>query len=333
MQEDSWTPGRILDTAGGYWQPCTLMAAVELDVFTRIGDGHLTAEAVARHVGGRPGATARLLDALAAMGLLEKSDGRYRNGAAARQHLCSDAPGYLGYMVRHHADLIRSWARLKTAVLTGNAVPNPEAPPADTSRRDFLMGMFNVASQLAPRVAPQIDLSGRRHLLDLGGGPGTWAIYFCRSNPQLSATVCDLPTTRPFAEEAIARHGLADRIAFADCDYLSQQIPGAYDAAWLSHILHGEGPEDCAAILAKTVAAMKPGAVVMIHEFILDDDGAGPLFPALFSLNMLLRTEAGRSYRQCELEEMLTIAGVRQVRRLHLDTPNGSDVILGEVPA
>ncbi len=331
MQEDSWTPGRILDTAGGYWQPCTLMAAVELDVFTCIGGEHLTAEEVARRVGGHRRATACLLDALTAMGLLEKSGGRYRNRDAARRHLCRDAPDYMGYMVRHHADLIPSWSRLKTAVLTGKPVPNPDPPPADAARRDFLMGMYNIARQVAPRVAPQIDLSAGRHLLDLGGGPGTWAIYFCRNHPQLHATVCDLPATRPFAEETIARYGLSDRIAFADCDYLCRQIPGTYDAAWLSHILHGEGPEDCAAILSRTVAAMKPGAVVMIHEFILDDDGAGPLFPALFSLNMLLRTEAGRSYRRSELEEMLTTAGVRQVRRLHLDTPNGSDVILGEV--
>lgn len=331
MHEEAWTPGRILDTAGGYWQPCTLMAAVELAVFTRIGDEHLTAEQVARRTGAHPQAMARLLDALTAMGLLEKSDGRYRNGDAARKHLCEDAPGYLGYMVRHHADLIPSWARLKEAVATGKPVPNPDPPPPEVSRRNFLMGMFNIACSLAPRVAAQIDLSGRRHLLDLGGGPGTWAIYFCRQNPELTATVCDLPTTRPFAEETIARYGLSERIDFAACDYLSQEIPGTYDAAWLSHILHGEGPGDCAAILTKTAAAMTPGGRVMIHEFILDDDGAGPLFPALFSLNMLLRTQAGRSYRQGELEQMLTAAGVRRLRRLRLQTPNGSDVIAGEV--
>ncbi len=331
MKTPPWNPGSILETAGGYWQPCTLMAAVELEVFSHIGDGNLTAAQIAKRMGGHSQATARLLDALAAMGLLEKSQERYRNSGAARNYLCKDAPEYLGYMVRHHCDLIPSWSRLKTAVLTGKPVPNPDPPPADVTREDFLMGMFNIARNLAPRIVPRIDLSGRRHLLDLGGGPGTWAITFCRHYPSLTATVCDLPTTRPFAEKTIARYGLTDRIAFADCDYLSQEIPGTYDAAWLSHILHGEGPADCSAILAKTVAALEPGGLVMIHDFILDNDMAGPLFPALFSLNMLLRTEAGRSYCQREIEEMLTAAGAKKLRRLHLETPNRSDVIQGEV--
>jgi len=333
METDSWTPGRILGTAGGYWQPCTLMAAVEMDIFSHLGVEELTAEELAGRLGGHPQATARLLNALTAMGLMEKSKDRYRNSDAARDYLCKDAPDYMGYMVQHHCDLIPSWSRLKAAVLSGRPVPNPDPAPDGITREHFLMGMFNTARNLAPRIAPRIALSERRHLLDLGGGPGTWAIYFCRQYPNLTATVCDLPTTRTFAEKTIARYGLKDRIDFADCDYLSQDVPGTYDAAWLSHILHGEGPGDCSVILARTVAALEPGALIMIHDFILDNDMAGPLFPALFSLNMLLRTEAGRSYCQREIEGMLTAAGAGRLQRLHLETPNHSDVITGEVSA
>ena len=332
MEAPPWTPARILATAGGYWQPCTLMAAVELDLFTHLGAETLTAGEIATRIGSHPRATAAILNALTAMGLLEKSEGHYQNTSAARDYLCQDAPEYTGYMVRHHSDLIPSWSGLKTAVLSGRPVPNPQLLPADTTREHFLMGMFNTARSLAPEVVPHIDLSGRRHLLDLGGGPGTWAIYFCRQYPNLSATVCDLPTTRPFAEKTIARYGLTERIKFADCDYLSQEIPGTYDAAWLSHILHSEPPEDCAAICSKAISALEPGGVVMVHDFILNNDLAGPLFPALFSLNMLLRTESGRSYCQREIEEMLSAAGAGRLRRLGLETPNNSDVILGRVP-
>ncbi len=165
---------------------------------------------------------------------------------------------------------------------------------ADEERREsFLLGMFNLANLLAPVLVKQVDLHGRRRLLDLGGGPGTYAIHFCQQNPELKASVYDLPTTRPFAERTIERFGLKERIDFQEGDFLRDKINGSFDVAWLSHILHGEGPEGCARLVEKAVTALEPGGLIMIHEFILNDDQAGPLFPALFSLNMLLGTEAG----------------------------------------
>jgi SAM-dependent methyltransferase len=194
-------------------------------------------------------------------------------------------------------------------------------------RKNFLLGMFDLAMVLAPKLVGQIDLSGRRRLLDLGGGPGTWAIHFCRENPGLEAAVYDLPTTRPFAEETIARFGLKDRISFVAGDFLQEELPGRYDVAWLSHILHGEGPQGARTILDKAATVLEPGGLLLIHEFILDDDLGGPLFPALFSLNMLLGTPAGRAYSGRELFEMLQEAGFRDARRLVLDLPGESSVI------
>jgi O-methyltransferase. len=103
------------------------------------------------------------------------------------------------------------------------------------------MGMFNLASRLAPKIVQEVDLTGRKHLLDLGGGPGTYAIHFCRRYEGLRATVFDLKTTRPFARKTIRRFGMEDRIAFRAGNYLDDDLGEGYDAAWLSHILHGEG--------------------------------------------------------------------------------------------
>lgn len=194
------------------------------------------------------------------------------------------------------------------------------------------MGMFNLAMQIAPRIVPQINLSGRRRLLDLGGGPGTYAIHFCQHNPDLSAVVYDLPSTRPFAEKTIARFGLSDRVTFASGDFIAEGVKGRFDVAWLSHILHGEGAEGCAVILAKAMAALDPGGLILVQEFILDDTLDGPVFPALFSLNMLLGTPNGQAYSQGELVAMLETAGARDVKRLPLDLPNGAGVIAGVVP-
>ena len=194
------------------------------------------------------------------------------------------------------------------------------------------MGMHNLARQVAPRAAAHVDLGGCRRLLDLGGGPGTHAIYFCLENPGLNATVADLPATRPYAEENIADYGLSGRISFTPVDYTAENIPGHYDAAWLSHILHGEGPENCRKILQKTMSALASGGKILVHDFILDNTGDAPLFPALFSLNMLVNTDSGRAYAEQEITEMLSTAGAGQIRRLDFRGPNDSGIIEGIVP-
>ena len=194
------------------------------------------------------------------------------------------------------------------------------------------MGMFNLAMQLAPRLVPAVDLNACRRLLDLGGGPGTYAIHFCRHYPSLTATVMDLATTRPFAEKTIHGMGMDGRIDFIAGNYLQDSPPGGFDAVWMSHILHGESESDCRKIIAKAFGCLDPGGVAVIHEFILNDGMDGPLFPALFSLNMLLGTEGGRAYSQGQLVSMLTGAGFVDVERLDFTGPNESGLIRGRKP-
>ena len=175
----------------------------------------------------------------------------------------------------------------------------------------------------------QIDLSERRRLLDLGGGPGTYAIHFCQSNPQLQATIFDLPTTQPFAEATLQRFSMADRINFIAGDFIEGPVPDGYDAAWLSHVLHGEGYDGRARLLVNAVAALEPGGMLMVQEFILDAERKSPLFPALFSLNMLLGTPAGQAYSEPELFELFYQAGLKQVQRIQMELPNGAGVVVG----
>lgn len=331
MGREDWNPGRILELSGSYWQTCTLHAAVRLGVFSAIGEERLTGGEVADRLKTVERAMSMLLNALVAMGFLVKNEGWYANTPASLTFLVKDAPQYLGFMIMHHHHLVETWARLGEAVETGGPVGGGSATRDDERRESFLMGMFNNAMLIAPTLTKTIDLTGRRRLLDLGGGPGTYGIHFCLNNPHLQAAVYDLATTRPFAEQTIARFGLSDRIKFLDGDYVSEAVPGGYDVAWLSHILHGEGPEDCQRIIDKTVAALEPGSLIMIHEFILDNTLDGPLFPALFSLNMLLHTEGGQAYSEAQLAEMLTRAGAGEIRRLSFRGPNDSGVVTGIV--
>jgi hypothetical protein len=331
MNTQEWNPGQILELSGYYWKTCTLHAGVKLDVFTAIDRERLTAADLAQRLKVDERALTMLLNALTAMDFLSKSDGDYCNTPAGLTFLSKASPQYLGFMIMHHHHLVESWFRLDEAVKSGHPVRGRISFGDEGKRESFLMGMFNIAMTNAPGLAKQIDLSSRRRFLDVGGGPGTYAIHFCLNNPQLHGTIYDLPTTRPFAEKTVAKFGLTGRIDFVDGDYLAEAIKGTYDVAWLSQILHGENPEACQMIVDKTVAALEPGGWIMIHEFILDNPMDGPLFPALFSLNMLLGTDGGQAYSEAQLMEMLRNAGVAEIRRLSFRGTNDSGIIMGIV--
>ncbi|MDL2260380.1 FAD-dependent oxidoreductase, partial [Deltaproteobacteria bacterium OttesenSCG-928-K17] len=196
-------------------------------------------------------------------------------------------------------------------------------------REDFLMGMFNIARQQADIVAAGLDLSGRARLLDLGGGPGTYAIYFCLRNPDLKAVIFDMPTTEKFARATIARFGLQDRVDFIGGDFLESELPKGFDAVWLSQVLHGEKPADAARLVARGASVLNPGGLLNVQEFILNDDRRGPAQPALFSLNMLVQTPGGQAYTEGEIKAMMEGAGLGDISRLQLDLPPGCGIMSG----
>jgi len=328
MTKQEWNPGLLLKLSGSYWQTCALHTAVKLNLFTTIGQETMATKEVAAKAGLHEGALARLLDALTAMQLLVKENDYYQNTPSAVKFLSADSKSYIGHMIKHHHHLMDSWAHMTESMKTGK--PNRgRASFSDEERESFLMGMFVMGMHTAPTLAREIDLAGRKSLIDIGGGPGTFAIHFCLENPQLKATVYDLPTTRPFAEKTIENFNLSGRIKFMDGDYVDKTIQGVYDVAWLSHILHGEGPDTCLEILRKAVAVLEPGGLVCIHEFILQDTMDGPLFPTLFSINMLLGTESGQSYSQAQLTDMLEEVGVKNIKRLPYVGPTESGILIG----
>lgn len=322
------TPGALLGLSGGYWQACVLHAAAELDLFAALDPDPRPVADLARRTGAEPRALGMLLAALAAMGLARREEPGYAAPEEAVALLSSRSPRSVRPMILHHHYLMESWSRLPEALRTGRPVAEPGFP--DPKKREaFLLGMLVNALAIAPALARDLDLSGRKSLLDLGGGPGTYAVHFCLAHPGLSATVLDLPSTRAVAEATIRRFGLEDRVRFHAADFAADPLPGPFDAAWLSHILHGEDPDTCQDVVDKAAQALAPGGLLLVHEFILDDTGDGPLFPALFSLNMLVQTRAGQSYTEGELRSMMTRAGLTGVRRLGFRGPNDSGVLAG----
>ncbi len=333
MTETVWTPPELLKMSGSYWSACTLHAGVKLDLFTQLSKAPAKADELAERAGLSERGLVMLLDALVALDLLAKKNNVYHTTPFSTEFLSSTSTKFMGHIISHHHHLVEGWGRLDESVQSGEPARNRLShEPTDLERESFLMGMFNLAMQMAPMIVPHINLTGRKKLLDLGGGPGTYAIHFCLQNPELQATIFDLPASRAFAEKTVAEFSLQKRIDFQAGDFQHDSIGGRYDVAWLSHVLHGEGGEGCATMLKKTAAALEPGGLLLVQEFILTDDRTGPVFPALFSLNMLLGTPSGKAYSEFEIVQLLQNAGLKSVARLPLDLPNGAGVICGERP-
>lgn len=331
-ERNKWTVGDLLGASTAYWKGCSLQAGVRLGIFTLLHDRSMSLVEVADLSEADKRGTEYLLNALSAMGLLTKQNNLYHNTPEAQQYLSKESPAYLGHIILHHHHILDGWAQLDEAVKTGAPPVAKRSYGEEVERESFLMGMFNLAMGLAPAIAEQIDFTGRHRLLDLGGGPGTYAIHFCLANPNLNAVIFDRPTTKPFAQKTVDTFGLSKRIKFEGGDITTDPVSGGpYDVTWLSHILHSNGPKDCQRIIDKTVAAMESGGVIMIHEFILDNSKDGPEFPALFSLNMLVNNPAGRSYSEEELTAMLTRSGVKDITRSPFQGPSDSSILSGTI--
>ena len=330
MPYSSWTPPELLKVSSDFWLSSALHAGVKLDIFTPLSESPHAAPDLAHKLELSERGLTMLLDALVSLRLLEKDESNYRASSFSAEFLSSNSSKYLGHIIRHHHHLMGSWFQLDEAVRSGEPVRNRISHEGEEIEREsFLMGMFNLAMLTAPTIVNQIDFSGHSHLLDLGGGPGTYAIQFCWKNPALRATIVDLPSTQKLAEKNITNFDLHDRVNFVAGDFHDGTLSGSYDVAWLSHVLHAEGEQGCAKMLKKTVNALEPGGLLLIQDFILDDNRSQPLFPALFSLNMLVGTPQGKSYSEGEIKDMLNAAGCEQVERLPIDLPNGAGIIKG----
>ena len=326
-----WTLPELLQLSGSYWASCALQAAVQLDLFTALAEGPLTGEQLAVRLGCDQRALDMLATALAALGFLERRGEAVAATPGALNYLARTSPEYIGFIILHHAHIMPGWVSLAQSVRLGRPAlekiyfQNDE----DEEREAFLMGMFNVARGQAATVAKALDLAGRSRLIDVGGGPGTYAVQFCLGQPGLRALVFDQPATEPFAREVAARYGLSDRVDFMGGDFLRDELPKGQDVAWLSQVLHGESPENAARLVEKAAASLNPGGLLAVQEFVLDNERSGPAHSALFSLNMLVGTKGGQAYTLDEIRAMLEQAGARDVRTLEADLPQGCRIVVG----
>jgi SAM-dependent methyltransferase len=301
------------DAVSAYRLPRVLLAGLELDLFTTVDDRTWTVTDLARELKVSERGLEILCRNLAMAGLLVKKAATYRNSRLAATALNANHPAYRG----GYLELIRShwtdWYRLLESVRSGLPIDH-DVPDSPDYRRRFTWAMHHRTLETAPAIAAEMSLGHARTLLDLGGGPGTYAMAFLAKNPQLRATVCDRAAALEVAREIAATHRAGRRLSYLALDFTKEPIPDTYDVIWYSNVLHIYSPEDNLAVFRRALAALTPGGRLIIQDaFLHDREGLYPAEASLFAVSMLLFTEGGNTYTATETTKWLRSAGFARV--------------------
>ena len=295
----------LMQAMRGFQESRVLLTAIELDLLPACAAG-ATAEAVAGAVGCDPRATGMLLNALAALGVLAKDGDRYR---------CTEAGAALGREragLMHMVHLWDTWSSLTGCVRSGTTA---RTGPSGGQVEHFIAAMHSRARTVAGDALRVVGADGVRRMLDVGGGPATFAIAFAQANPGLRAEVMDLGPVLPIAQGHIRDAGLAGRVTVREGDLRSDAFGAGYDLVLVSAICHMLSEDENRDLLARCARALAPGGRIAIREFILDPDRTGPPTAALFALNMLVGTPRGNSYTEAEYRSWLEQAGCTETLR------------------
>ncbi|MBA4386341.1 MAG: hypothetical protein C0404_00060 [Verrucomicrobia bacterium] len=313
--------GKIIsELVRGFQPACIIVAGAELDVFSILHARPMSAAQTARRIKGDLRATTILLDALAAIGLLEKTSGSksvYKVPPAVAEVLAEHGSRCMLGMVRHQGNCLRSWGQLADVVLRGKpAVRRPSVRGAKGDLVSFIRAMHEVSGPMAMPLISSLGPLKFKHLLDLGGASGTWTIPFLRRNPAARATIFDQPDVIPMARRLMRKVGLADRVTLVPGSYNSSTLPAGADLAWVSAIVHQNSRAQNRAMFAKVLSALAPGGRILIRDIIVDPSRTRPAGGALFAVNMLVNTPAGGTFTFDELRDDLLSSGFKKVKYL-----------------
>lgn len=311
------TFGEFREAMAAYRLPRIIFTALDLDLFTAIGVKVWTAPALAKRLRVSPRGLEILCRNLASAGLLLKAGSRYRNSSLARKELNKKSPAYRwAYLdlLRGHWD---DWSQLTRSIKRGRPVDDNDDPDEPAYRRRFSWAMHHRSLDVAPKIAAQINLRGAGTLLDLGGGPGTYALAFLKQNPALKATVCDRAPSLAVAREIAATVPHGKRLSYLPLDFVTKAIPGRYDVIWFSNVLHIYSPKENQRLFRKMAKALAPGGRLLIQDaFLHDANGLHPQEASLFAVTMLLFTDRGDTYSIRDTAIWLKRAGFGSVRML-----------------
>jgi hypothetical protein len=334
MEDASMTqavsPDAIMQLGFGLWGSRTLLSAVELGLFSELAGGPLELNEIRARLGLHERSARDFLDALVALGMLERRDGRYSNTPATDLYLDRAKPTYVGGILEMMGRrLWRFWGDLTEGLRTGQ--PQNEAKHggdlfgtlySDPARLEqFLSAMTGLSLEIGRAIAAKFPWAGYRTFVDVGAAQGALPVALAQAHPHLTGVGADLPVVQPVFEKYVAAHGLSDRVRFATLDFFKEPLPTA-DVVLMGHILHDWDLPTKRMLIGKAYDALPAGGSLVVFEALIDDAREKNAFGLLMSLNMLIETPGGFDFTGADCAGWMREAGFRETRVEHLSGPD-----------
>lgn len=303
------------------YQPMAMLAAMQLDLFTPLKDGPMSAESLADALGVDAVRLRPLLYLLVTAELLTVGADGFANTAEADHYLVRGRPGYLGEM--HELLSMLYSATLLTSESIRTGIPQAKvdfATLSETERHAFFRGAHPGALAAGQQLAVTERFSRFRHLLDAAGGSGGLAIAACQECSRLQATVAELPTIKPTTETFVAEARMAERVQVIAADLVEAPPEGRFDVVVLRHFIQTLSTEQASRAIHNMALALEAGGAIYILGYVLDDDRLAPPEAAAFNLAFVNLYEGGQAYTEEEYRGWLSAAGFVQIKRALLGT-------------
>ena len=334
MDDTQQSPiAKLFASFTAYQLTAAMRAAIELDLFTAIGEGNRTVAALAKRCSASERGIRMLADSMAAHGFLTKSGSEYGLTQEAETFLDRRSPAAAGSSIYFTSSphVVRGFDRLTDAVRKGGtAVEHDDAlTPEHPMWVEFARAMAPIArfgAQLLANVLA-IEQAPPGKVLDVAAGHGWYGITLAQRNPTLDVFALDWRNVLEVAKENAREAGVADRHHTIEGDAFTADIGGGYQWILLTNILHHFDAAGCETLIRKMHGALAPGGRLVTVEFVPDETRTTPVEAATFSLVMLAGTPGGDAYTVSELDRMLRNGGFAK-NELHHLTPSVQHVVI-----
>jgi O-methyltransferase domain/Dimerisation domain len=326
MAHAELSPANILDVGMAFQKSKTVLSAVNLDLFSHLGDDAMTGDEIGQRLGLHPRAIYDFLDALVALRFLEREgdgpSGRYSNSAEAAAFLDKKKPTYVGGLLEMcDARLYRFWGDLTEGLRTGK--PQSELKVSgksffeelysDSARLEQFMGaMVGLSAEPSQMLAEQFDFSRYQTVCDVGGATGQLCLALASRHPHLRCISYDLPVVAPIAEKTIGAADLSDRVSVASGDFFAEPLPRA-DVITMGHILHDWNLDQKKQLIEAAYDALPDGGAFVIIEALIDDARRENAFGLMASLNMLIEFGDAFDFTGSDFAAWCREAGFRDI--------------------
>ena len=308
---------RLQRISKAFWESAALMSAVELDVFTAIAHGHNTIARLAAEIDIEPINAERLLTALTAMELIDRSGDEFANAEDVQRFLVADSNAYAGPWMLFGKPRWDGWGdltnRLKIRESDQRMLGMYDETFTVDRARTYHQATYSIGMGAARRFHKQVDLSGRSKIMDIGGGSGCYCIIGAQQYPTLTAEVLDLAPVVTVTEEFLADNGVADRVSATVCDFTKDPLPTDADVAIMASNLPQYGRATIQAVVSKIYTALLPGGEFHLIGEMLDSDGRGPLAPALWGLSEAVNRSTGLAHSEADCRGYFEQAGFTDI--------------------